>query len=451
MRLLVISASYWSNWGCFGSTYSSIFGGIPNLEIAQVYFNLTLPAADAPANVVRFFKIGTKAAAKSAFTRRCVGEEVTRRAAADAAASREYTDCTARETRLIDFFRRNHWTWLKRLNYWLIAGFGRWRSPQLDAFVGDFKPDAIWVDTGPVMPTLAMALYLKERTGLPLAGYVCDEHYSLRRLSLSPAFWLYRLANRRLIRRVILESDQLYVISEGQRDYYRRKFGKECRVLTRSADFSGDPPPLPRREPGRPLSLVYTGNLGNGRHRALITVGEAIKKAGLDAQLDVYSSQPVSSRLKKKLESSGPVRFRGAVPGSEIEAIQRGADILILAEGNSLAYRLRTRDAFSTKIIDYLHAGRSILAVGPKEMNSVAYFERHSCGLVAETVEEAAGALRRLVADPELARRLADAAWKTGRAFHDTSVLHDVLVRQLAELTESGLRIDSINSNKDKG
>ena len=434
MRLLVVSASYWSNWGCFGSTYSSIFGGIPNLEIAHVYFNLTLPAADAPPNVTRFFKIGTKAAAKSAFTRRGVGEEVARRAASDGAA-REYTDCTARETRLIDFFRRNHWTWLKRLNYWLVARFGRWRTPNLDRFVDDFKPDAIWTDVGPVMPTLAMALYLKERTGLPLIGYVYDEHYSIRRLSVSPAFWLYRFANRRLIRRVILESADFYVISEGQRDYYRRKFGKECRVLARCADFSGEPDPIPPRRAGRPLSLVYTGNLGNGRYKSLIAVGEAIKKAGLDARLDVYSSQPISDRLKRRLESSGAVRFRGAVPGAEIAAILRAADVLVLAEGTSLAYRLRARDAFSTKIVDYLRAGRPVLAVGPREMNSIAYFDRHACGLTAETADEAADALRRLAGDPEFASRLAADARRVGRELHDAVTVRQELFRRLSALT----------------
>ena len=436
MRLLVVSASYWSNWGCFGSTYSSIFGGIPNLEIAHVYFNLTLPAADVPPNVVRFFKIGTKAAALSPLTRRGVGEEVSRRAAAESAGE-EYTDCTAREKRLITFFRRYHWTWLKRLNYWLIARFGKWRTPQLDAFVDDFKPDAIWVDTGPVMPTLAMALYLKERTGKPLIGFVFDEHYSIRRLSFSPAFWLYRFANRRLIRRVILESAAFYVISEGQRDYYRRKFGKECRVLTRCADFSGGPAPIPERSADRPLSLVYTGNLGNGRFKSLMTVGEAVRSAGLNARLDVYSSQPISDRQKRKLESSGAVRFRGAVPGAEIETIQRNADILVLAEGNSLGYRLRARDAFSTKIVDYLHAARPVLAVGPKEMNSVAYFDRHACGLTAETVDEAADALRRLAGDAELARRLAGRAWQTGRELHDAGATHAGLAAQLAALSET--------------
>ena len=78
-----------------------------------------------------------------------------------------------------------------------------------------------------------------------------------------------------------------------------------------------------------------------------------------------------------------------------------------------------------------------------------AYFERRGCGLTAGTADEAADAIRRLASDPELARRLADAAWKTGRAFHDTSAVHDLLVRQLAELTENGLRTDSAKSNKD--
>ena len=441
MRLLVVSASYWSNWGCFGSTYSSIFGGIPNVEIAHVYFNLTLPASDVPANVTRFFKIGTKAAALSALTRREVGEEVARRAPAESAGE-EYTDCTAREKRLITFFRRYHWTWLKRLNYWLIAKFGKWRTSRLDAFVDGFKPDAIWVDTGPVMPTLAMALYLKERTGKPLIGYVLDEHYSIRRLSFSPAFWLYRFANRRLIRRVIHESAAFYVISEGQRDYYRRKFGKECQVLTRCADFSGDPPPIPERSADRPLALVYTGNLGNGRFKSLMIVGEAIRRAGLDARLDVYSSQPISERLKRRLESGGTIRFLGAVPGDEIETIQKNADILVLAEGNSAGYRLRARDAFSTKIIDYLHAGRPVLAVGPKEMNSVAYFDRHQCGLTAGTADEAADALRRLEDEPDLVRRLADRAWQTGRELHDIGAAHARLAARLTAFAETNRPAD---------
>lgn len=433
MRLLIVSAGYWSNWGCFGATYSSIFGGLTDVEIGQVYFNLTLPAADVPPNVTRFFKVGLKAAALSPLTRKFVGSEVSRRTA-DRDDMGEYTDCSSAEKSLIYYFRRHHWTWLKWLGYWFIARFGRWRSPQLREFIKDFRPDAIWVDATPTMPSLAMGIYLKKLTGLPMTGYIYDEHYSLKRLRFSPAFWLYRLASRRLIRRVILESQWFYTISEAQREYYERKFGKTCYVLTRSADFSGEHPLPASRRPEEPLKLVYTGNLSNGRYKALMIVGEAIRRAGLHAELDVYSSQPVSRRLVQNLESGGMVRFRGTVSGAEILAIQRNADILVLAEGFSAAYRLAAGKAFSTKIVDYLHSGRPILAVGPKEMNSIAYIERHGCGLAAASVSEAAEALRRLVDEPDLPARLTVRAWETGRTFHDTTKSRAVLSVQLALL-----------------
>ncbi|MBO7726280.1 MAG: hypothetical protein J6S40_07390, partial [Thermoguttaceae bacterium] len=94
------------------------------------------------------------------------------------------------------------------------------------------------------------------------------------------------------------------------------------------------------------------------------------------------------------------------------------------------------------KIIDYLHAGRPVLAVGPKEMNSVAYFDRHQCGLTAETVDEAADALRRLEDEPDLVRRLADRAWQTGRELHDIGAAHARLAARLTALAETNRPAD---------
>ena len=438
MRLLIVSVSYWSGGGCFGSTYSSIFGGVPGLEIAQVYFNLRLPVPETPPNVTRFFRIGIKPALSSIVTRRWAGSEVRRAgAAADNTrqnAESETADCTQRDASLIAFFRRNHWTWLKWLNYWLIARFGRWRSPKLTAFIEDFKPDAIWVDATPTIPSLSMALYLKELTGLPLTGYVYDEHYSLKRLRFSPAFWLYRFACRRFIRRVFRASEFFYTISQAQKEYYEKKFGTECRILSRCADFSGDPPPESQRDPIEPLTLLYTGNLSNGRGETLLCVARALRRIDAGARIDVYSAQPVPDRLLRAFEKAGNVRFQGALSGEEAARKQRDADILLFVEGTSLSYRLAARMAFSTKIVDYLHAARPVLAVGPREMNSIAYFDRHECGLTAETEPEIAEALGRLVADSGLRRRLVAAAWRTGQTFHDRAAVQRELKEQLETL-----------------
>ena len=438
MRLLIVSVSYWSGGGCFGSTYSSIFGGIPDLEIAQVYFNLRLPVPETPPNVTRFFRIGVKQALSSIVTRRWAGSEVRRAGTVQENGMRnaepETADCTQHDANLVAFFRRNHWTWLKWLNYWLIARFGRWRSPRLRQFVEEFQPDAIWVDATPTIPSLAMALYMKELTGLPLTGYVYDEHYSLKRLRFSPAFWLYRFACRPYIRRVFQASEFFYTISQAQKEYYEKKFGTECRILTRCADFSGDPPPERQRDPGVPLTLLYTGNLSNGRGETLLRAARAVRRVDAGARIDVYSAQPAPARLLRAFEKAGNVRFRGSLSGEEAVRKQQDADILLLAEGTSLSYRLAAQKAFSTKIVDYLHAARPILAVGPKGMNSIAYFDRYGCGLTAESEREIAEAVKRIAGEPEVRRRLVAAAWRTGKELHDREGKQRELRGELGEL-----------------
>lgn len=439
-RLLVISASRWSNAGCFGATYSSIFGGLSDLEIAHIYTGIETPSVNAPSNVQRFFDVGLKATALSPITRRWAGKEVFRKEKIASSDSLLSDECTCQEKNLILFFRRHHWTWLKWLNSIYLSWFGRWRSPQLRRFVEEFQPEAIWVDATPTMLSLSIALYVKKITGLPMTGYVYDEHYSLKRLRFSPFFWLYKFASRRLIRSVILQSEWFYTISEAQQDYYQRKFGKKCYVITRLADFSDQMPVYPPRESNTPLKLVYTGNLSNGRHEALMRIGKAIALSGIDASLDVYSGQPVSRRLKKALESSEHVHFRGSVPGSKVGKILQSADILVLAEGFGAAYRLGARMAFSTKIVDYLQWGKPILAVGPKKMNSIDYFARHQCGLVAETPQEIADALHRLATDPVLSSQLAHKAWEVGVARHNRSTIQPQLIQELSTLKSSKWR-----------
>ena len=75
-------------------------------------------------------------------------------------------------------------------------------------------------------------------------------------------------------------------------------------------------------------------------------------------------------------------------------------------------------------------------------MNSVASFDRHQCGLTAETADEAADALRRLAADSEFVRRLTGRAWQTGRELHDIGAAHARLAARLTALAETNRPAD---------
>lgn len=68
--------------------------------------------------------------------------------------------------------------------------------------------------------------------------------------------------------------------------------------------------------------------------------------------------------MEKELNIGESSILMGSVPATEIEEIQKNADILVHAEGLDLKSRLAVRQSFSTKIVDYLKMARPIFAVG---------------------------------------------------------------------------------------
>lgn len=90
--------------------------------------------------------------------------------------------------------------------------------------------------------------------------------------------------------------------------------------------------------------------------------------------MHIYSATPLSAKQMSKISDGVNSFFEGRVPSSEIEKIQKSADILVHVEGLSLKSRLAVHQSFSTKIVDYLKNARAVFVVGPSDAASVDYF-----------------------------------------------------------------------------
>ena len=272
-----------------------------------------------------------------------------------------------------------------------------------------------------------------------MIGYISDDNYTLRRFSLSPLFWIDRLCKRRTVKKTILRCELLYVISELQKQEYEKIFGVPCKILTKSADFSGEPPVKNRYN--NPLQLVFTGNIGTNRWRSLAMIAHALEQINQNcvrAQLRIYTATPLTHIMREALDIDGSSFLLDAVPASEIPRIQSDADMLVHVEAFDLKSRLAVRQSFSTKLVDYFKAARPILAVGPHDVASVAHLIKNDCALVAETVEQIETALEAVLADPDKLNGLSEKAYACGQAHHDKAVMQQMLQADLNRVVKEG-------------
>lgn len=421
MKILVLSNTTWDNGNSFGSSFSNIFMGISDIEIANIYCRYGEPKNSL---VSEYFQITEKTLIKNLKNKSVPsGNRIFPETQKDV--------LNTKEKNTFDLVRKKRW----QVFFWardFIWLFGRWRSPELKAFVDDFQPDLIFQPVYYSNYLTRIALYLKKYTGVPMLGYISDDCYTLKQFSLSPFYWIDRLHKRKKVKKVIKQCELLYVISEIQKQEYEKAFGVPCKILTKSADFLEEP--QIKASYNNPLQLVYTGNIGTNRWKSLAIIASALQKInsdGIKAELRIYTATPLTKKMKKILHVDGCSYIMGSVPAGEIPKIQSDADMLVHVEALDLKNKLAVRQSFSTKIVDYLKAARPILAVGPHDVASIDHLIRNDCALTAENECELIDKLKAVIENPAMLTEIALKGYECGRMHHDNTKMHQMLENDL--------------------
>lgn len=420
MKILIVSNSPWRSDNSFGNSFSNIFEGIPDIEVANIYCKYGKPQNNV---VSRYFQITEKSLIKNLIKKTPSGQEV----------FPEPEDEITVDSGEATF---NKFKGHKNIPmYWaraLIWKIGRWKSPELIKFVDDFKPDLVFIPVYYSHYIHDINKFVLKRFGIPAMGYVSDDVYTLKQFSLSPFFWIDRLMVRPIMKRVFSWCKTVYVISEIQRREYAAIFGDKFKVLTKCADFSDENKPS-FKEPEDVLKIVYAGNVSKGRYKILAKLAEVVRERNSEAQkfvLDIYTSTPLKDGEKEALNGGGST-LHPPVSYSEIREIQAKADILVHAEAFDLRERLAVHQSFSTKIVDYVASNRCIFAIGSDTCSSIQYFLDNNCAAVAVYNEEIGKKLDELAKNPELLRLYADKAWESGKKHHQRSKMQKELYEDL--------------------
>jgi glycosyltransferase involved in cell wall biosynthesis len=163
----------------------------------------------------------------------------------------------------------------------------------------------------------------------------------------------------------IARADHVFVISQSLYRHYERSVGRSRLVLTPIlADGSRFHPA--RRAWTQPSRLVWTGNFRRDQGlELLIEAAGHLRQRGASFTCDVYGATPKHqdyvNALQEQIDARSlgdVVKLQPAVPNDQIPALLTGADILLLPKEDNEVNRAN----FPTKLVDYLMAGRPVVA-----------------------------------------------------------------------------------------
>lgn len=430
MRILILSNYPWKNSNSFGNTYSSIFGKVPNTEIAHVYMFEGKP--DPIANVSNFYQILERDVMKSVFCLNKgigVGERIYVHKEVDNEIRENEHRPQTLYGKLLSFGKRNHWILL----FWareLAWKFGRINYDGLMDFVRVFKPDIFFLPYSNTFYTNRLALYIKNHYDIPMVIEMAMDHYSLHRVSWSPLFWMDRFAKRRQIKKLVNHSEMMFVISKKLKEELETELKLPCRVLYKTPDKLRAYKAYERKD--GTVRFLFTGNISANRWKSLALLVNELKVQQF-GHLDIYTPTPISCSMSRALNVEGVSSLHPPVSQSEVIDLQNNADILVHAEAFDKYNKSLVRCAISTKIMDYLSVGRCILAIGPSDVSSIEYLTENDVALIADSKEMLSQQVSAVRTDRQLIGEYAE----KGRNYAVNQLNEDVIRKEFYDELQS--------------
>lgn len=428
MRVLVILRSAWRNDNNSGNTMTDFFSDMSDCSFYSLCMREQRP--DNPV-ALRNFAISEQQLLHNILHHNRVGRETD-----TMQTDSDKTKQMQQEESIYAFAKKKKFVLLSVLRECLWMP-GTWKNENFRAYLREIQPDVIFMPVFNCFYPFKILQYAKRVTGAQVVLFHVDDNYTLRQFSLNPLYWLYRFRLRHHVRKAVRGAALNYVISDVQKRDYEKALGVPCKVLTKSADFSGEPPV--KAQYNTLLQLVFTGNIGTNRWKSLAMIAEAlesINQNGVRAQLRIFTATPLTQKMENALRKDGTSFVMGSVPASEIPRIQSEADMLVHVESFDRKARLQVRQSFSTKLVDYFRAARPILAVGPHDVASIEHLVRNDCALTAESAEAVRQAILSVLGDSDKLNDLSKKAYACGKRNHDATLMQGMLQADLKKLAK---------------
>lgn len=229
-----------------------------------------------------------------------------------------------------------------------------------------------------------------------------------------------------------------FAIGEAMAKEYELLFHKRFESFMNPVSVPSKFPDIQSRSSDNGLvRFVYIGGLHLSRWQNLTKIAKTIstlKSKGLSANLTVFAPAYDIAQFGHLLASEPSLHIGGSLKPEDIPHVLWEADVAVHVESFNPRDIVYTRLSVSTKIPQYMAAGRPILAFGPASVASCCYIDNCEGGIVVGHADGKAleKAICLLALDEKHRKRLGWLGWKTAQKNH---LLETIQENFRAELT----------------
>jgi glycosyltransferase involved in cell wall biosynthesis len=313
-------------------------------------------------------------------------------------------------------------------------------SPQLLAWIDDFRPEVIYANVTDLGYT-QFALLLHERLGIPVCLDIVDDWPNTHYQGGFPSSWVRPIVDR-TIRRLLGESAICLTIGKEMERDYRSRYPGKFEALMCCDEPERFLTAQPRRNsPDDEITIAYCGNLALNRWKTFLDLLEAVdglRAKGMQVGVNLYSSE-YPHEAAEAMARHECLRFMPTPPHDEIPQIFKGSDILFHTEAFGDEFRYYVHLSISSKSQVYMISGTPILVYGPPEAGVVKYARDSGWAYVVDRPDRMLlqEAIVRLGKDRQLRGKLADAAKATFYENHNAVVVRERLRQLLSDIAAS--------------
>jgi hypothetical protein len=414
-RTLAICSASLNYKSADGIIFSNLFRGWPTQALAQIHADEDAPD---PEICPSHWRISVESVPLDRAFRRMLGR---RRVAGlgpalhpawsnDLEAFVAGSDSHARRRTLVS-------AWADCVPYHLDAPFWNWLT--------DFAPEIIFTNLGSIRQ-IGLVQSVAGRLQIPVLPFFCDDwprtHFRGDKLKVFPRWLLLHKLSQ-----VMRDAGGGCAASVAMAEEYRERYGMPFENFMYCVDAPSSPPPGPD---GNPIRFCYVGGLHLDRWRSLMELGACLGElndSGTRAELHVYAPARDLDRYGPQMSRTASMRLMGTLRPQDVPATLIQNHVLVHVESFHPFLSEYTRLSFSTKIPQYLAAGRPVLAYGPEELASCRYIEETGSGLVVGRRERGSitDALKRLCSEGRLRKEMGERAWRTARLNHGSESMRE--------------------------
>ena len=414
IKILLIMSSPIDKNSAMGKTIESLFRNFNKEDLCSVYFNIGEPDFQFCSS---YYQIHDRQLLKSCFgliKKNCGGE---------VKESQKITQNNSHRNNLTRH-KNNICIRILRECLWNISG---WKNKNFLNWLEKQKIDVIFTIMHDMNASLRNVDWISQKLNCPTILFVTDDYYNDFLCNKNPIRKLYYKKRTKDSQQLAKHIQALIGCSDKATNYFAKEFNiKFYKTLYTPSNMICLNMPLKEESHGI-IKIRYFGNIRLQRWKVLRDLGKSLSIINKDCQkaiLEIYSNETNDHIISQLNIENGSI-FKGFVSGNEYLNLLQDTDIAVHVESFDENMIRRTWCSISTKISDYLGAGKCILAIGPKEISSIDHLKNVS--YVINNPSQLVFGVNELIDNNELRKELSIRSRELAIKEHNIDVINQKL------------------------